>query len=44
VAGAREGSSWCCHLDLFCLAAKLSHVEGDVEGIVYHLHQAINCS
>jgi hypothetical protein len=37
MVGAREGFSWCCHLALLLLAAKLSHVGGDVDGLACRL-------
>jgi hypothetical protein len=39
VAGARYGLLWCYHHVLLCLAAKLSHMGGDADRLVCHLHQ-----
>jgi hypothetical protein len=38
VAGARDDFWGCHHLALLRLAAKLSHVGGDVDGLAYRLH------
>jgi hypothetical protein len=44
VAGAQDGFSWCRYLSLFRLAAKLSHVGGDVDGLAYRLQRPMNYS
>jgi hypothetical protein len=44
VAGALDDFLWCHHLTLFYLAVKLSHVEGDVDGLACCLHWPTNYS
>jgi hypothetical protein len=43
MARAWDSFSWCCHLDPLCMAAKLSHIGGDVEGLAYRLRWPTNC-